>query len=111
MATYELRVYTAVPGKMPALLSRFENETLKIWEGLGIRQLGFWTTLVGPNSNELTYILVWDSLSERERKVNAFAADAEWIETRAKTEREAGGAIVEKIANLFLSPTGFSALR
>lgn len=42
MATYELRVYTAVPGKMPALLSRFENETLKIWEGLGIRQLGFW---------------------------------------------------------------------
>jgi hypothetical protein len=29
------------PGRKPALLSRFENETLRIWEKHGIRQAGF----------------------------------------------------------------------
>ena len=29
---YELRTYHAVPGRMPDLLARFENITLKIWE-------------------------------------------------------------------------------
>ena len=30
---HELRVYRCVPGRQPALLSRFENETLRIWRG------------------------------------------------------------------------------
>jgi hypothetical protein len=34
---YELRIYRCVPGRTPALLSRFENETLRIWEKHGIR--------------------------------------------------------------------------
>jgi hypothetical protein len=42
---HELRIYRCVPGRKPALLSRFENETLRIWEKHGIRQAGFWTTL------------------------------------------------------------------
>jgi hypothetical protein len=37
---YELRSYRCVPGRMPALLSRFQNETLRIWEKHGIRQAG-----------------------------------------------------------------------
>ncbi|WP_300179983.1 NIPSNAP family protein [Bradyrhizobium sp.] len=28
----ELRVYRCVPGRLPALLKRFENTTLKLWE-------------------------------------------------------------------------------
>jgi len=39
---YELRIYTTLPGRMPNLLSRFENHTLKIWEKHGIKQVGFW---------------------------------------------------------------------
>ena len=60
---YELRIYRCVPGRMPALLSRFENETLRIWEKHGIRQAGFWTTLIGKSSQEITYMLAWDSLA------------------------------------------------
>ena len=30
---YEMRVYRCVPGKLPALLNRFANITLKIWDG------------------------------------------------------------------------------
>lgn len=39
---YELRIYTTIPGRMPNLLARFENHTLKIWEKHEIKQLGFW---------------------------------------------------------------------
>jgi hypothetical protein len=49
---YELRIYRCVPGRKPALLSRFENETLRIWEKHGIRQAGFWTTLIGESNQE-----------------------------------------------------------
>ena len=37
---YEQRVYRCVPGKLPALLNRFETITLKLWEKHGIRQAG-----------------------------------------------------------------------
>ena len=33
---YELRVYDCCPGRLPALLNRFQNTTLKIWERHGI---------------------------------------------------------------------------
>lgn len=39
---YELRIYTTLPGRMPNLLSRFDNHTLRIWEKHGIKQVGFW---------------------------------------------------------------------
>lgn len=42
MTVYELRIYTTVPGRLPALLTRFENHTLKLWEKHGIKQVGFW---------------------------------------------------------------------
>jgi NIPSNAP len=35
---YELRIYQCVPGRLPVLLKRFEDHTLKIWEKHGIRQ-------------------------------------------------------------------------
>jgi hypothetical protein len=65
---YELRMYRCVPGRMSALLSRFENETLRIWEKHGIRQAGFWTTLIGKSSQEIIYMLAWGSMAEREKR-------------------------------------------
>ena len=70
---YEMRVYRCVPGRLPALLKRFENTTLKLWEKHGIRPVGFFTTLVGESNQELTYFLAWESLAEREKKWEAFA--------------------------------------
>ena len=71
---------------MPALLSRFENETLRLWEKHGIRQAGFWTTLVGESNQELTYLLAWESLADRDKKWNAFQADPEWQAKRAESD-------------------------
>lgn len=106
---YELRVYRAAPGRLPDLLKRFTNETLNIWVKHGIRQAGFFTTVAGNSNNELTYLLEWDSLAEREKKWSAFQTDAEWISARAASEKN--GQIVENIANQFLQPTPFSAAR
>lgn len=106
---YELRTYHCAPGRLPALNARFENITLKFWEKYGIRQVGFWTTLVGPSNHALTYMLQWESLAEREEKWNAFASDPEWIAKRNETEAKA--TIVERIENQILTPTAYSALR
>ena len=106
---YELRVYHTLPGKLPALLKRFDTITLKIWERHGIKQAGFWTTLVGPSSMDLTYFLKWETLAEREEKMAKFGADPEWQTARAKTEES--GPIVASITNSFLVPTSFSSVK
>ena len=106
---YELRLYYPMPGKAPALLQRFEGHTVKIWERMGIRLVGFWTTLIGEHNQQLTYMLAWESMAEREKVWSAFAADAEWIKVAAKSERE--GPLVQNIANQILRPTKFSPLK
>src|SRR6202011_929680 len=106
---YELRIYRCLPGRMPALLKRFETTTLRIWERLGIRQAGFWTVLVGESNADLYYLLQWESLADREKKWNAFVTDPEWNEKRAESERD--GPIVASISNSFLQPTAFSSVK
>jgi hypothetical protein len=106
---YEMRVYRCVPGRLPALLKRFETITLKLWEKHGIRPAGFFTTLIGESNQELTYMLAWESLAEREKKWNAFQGDPDWIAARAKTE--ADGQIVGNIVSQLLVPTAFSSVK
>jgi hypothetical protein len=106
---YELRIYRTLPGRMPNLLARFRDHTLRIWDRHGIRQAGFWTTLVGESTNDLTYLLVWESLAEREKKWAAFTADPEWHKVRAESEKD--GAINANVANSLLVPTDFSSVK
>ncbi len=106
---YELRVYHCVSGRLPALLKRFETVTLSIWERHGIRQAGFWTVLVGESSQDLFYLVQWESMAEREKKWSAFLADPEWIAKRAESERD--GPIVASVSNSFLQPTAFSSVK
>ena len=106
---YELRIYHCVPGRLPAVMKRFETITLKIWERHGIRQAGFWTTLVGSSNQSLTYLLAWESMAERETLWSIFVADAEWIEVAAESERD--GPLVQSISNQLLQPTTFSPMK
>jgi hypothetical protein len=63
----EMRVYRCLPGRLPALMKRFDTLTLKLWDKHGIKQAGFYTTLIGTSNQELTYFVAWDSLADRER--------------------------------------------
>jgi hypothetical protein len=106
---HELRIYRCMPGRLQALLLRFQNHTLRIWERHGIRQAGFWTTLIGKSSQEIIYLLAWDSMAEREKRWAAFLADPEWIAVAAETEKD--GQLVENISSQLLAPAAFSAVK
>jgi hypothetical protein len=106
---HELRIYRCVPGRLPALLKRFSEQTLRIWAKHGIRQAGFWTTLIGESNHELIYLLEWESMAEREAKWPVFQADPEWHAARDSSEQD--GPIVANVVNQFLTPTAFSSVR
>lgn len=106
---YEMRVYEAVPGRLPDIIKRFETKTIKIWERFGIKQAGFFTTVVGENSAHLTYFIAWESLADREKKWGAFMTDPEWLAVRKETE--ANGPIVARVSNQMLAPTAFSSVK
>ena len=106
---YELRIYTCLPGRLPALHKRFESATLKLWDKHGIRPVGFWTTVIGEDGNDLTYLLAWDSMAERERKWATFIGDPDWLKARSDSERD--GMIVARMRSQFLAPTAYSALK
>jgi hypothetical protein len=106
---YELRIYECLPGRMPALLKRFNDHTLAIWETHGIRQAGFFTTLVGESNNRLTYFLAWETMAEREAKWTAFINDPAWHQARDESERD--GAILSNVSSQFLAPTAFSSVK
>lgn len=103
---YELRIYRCLPGRLPALIKRFEQDTLRIWDKHGIVQAGFWTTAIGESNNDLTYMIRWESMADREQRWSVFLADPEWIEARSRSE--ADGPIVANVVSQLLSPTAFS---
>jgi hypothetical protein len=106
---HELRIYHCAPGRLPALLKRFESVTLDLWKRHGIRQAGFWTVAIGSSNHDLYYLLEWESLAEREQKWGAFMSDPEWVAARTASERD--GPILASTENLILQPTAFSSVR
>ncbi|GLQ81471.1 NIPSNAP family protein [Mesorhizobium huakuii] len=106
---YELRIYDCLPGRLPALLKRFSDQTLAIWQRHGIRQAGFFTTTIGENNNRLTYFLAWESMAEREAKWTAFVSDPAWH--RAVDESQRDGQIIANISSQLLTPTAFSSVK
>jgi hypothetical protein len=106
---YELRTYRAVPGRLPDVIGRLRERILPIWDRHGIRQSGFWTTLIGESDSHLIFLLAWESLAEREVKWQAFLDDPEWQQVRNDTESD--GPIIANITNELLVPTDFSVLK
>jgi len=102
---YELRVYRTVPGKLPAINDRFAKHTIGLFKKHGMGIVGFWNDEIG-RSNQLTYILAFDSLADREAKFAAFGADPVWQQVRAETE--AAGPIVAQLINRFMRLTPYS---
>jgi len=106
---YELRTYNCVPGRMPEVLSRFPDHAMPLWRDLGIEFVGCWTTLVGESSQQVIYLLAWDSLADREQKWSAFMNHPAWVAARAETE--ANGPLVMFSTNQLLRPSSFSTLQ
>jgi hypothetical protein len=106
---YELRTYTTMPGKMADLNRRFADITLGYFEKYGIGVVGFWTNELGGSSDQLIYMLSYDSLADREQKWAAFAADKERLAAFAETEKN--GPLVRRLTAQILRPTGYSPMK
>lgn len=96
---YELRVYYCMPGRLDALLERFQNHTLKLFEKHGMENVGYWV----PTNNEknaLYYVLAFPDRASRDASFKSFVADPEWKKVAAKSEES--GKIVESIVSVFM---------
>src|SRR5438309_1164797 len=105
---YELRIYTVHPGRMAALQARFRDHSCRLFEKHGVTNVGYWTNAIGGRTDELWYIVGFESLAQREQAWASFGADPEWQQARAESERD--GPIVHHIENRILNPTDFSPL-
>jgi len=105
---YELREYVTVPGRMPALVKRFNEHTLRIFDRLGFELTFISLTGLGDNSaNELVYVLKFEDYGEMERKWATFQADPEWRAARSASEQD--GPILAQLRRRVLNPTPFEA--
>ena len=106
---YELRTYTVIPGRMADLNRRFAEITLGYFEQHGIGVVGFWTNELGGSSDQLIYMLSYESLADREKKWGEFARNSERIAAFAETEKN--GPLVHHITAQILRPTGYSPMK
>lgn len=107
---FEIRTYTAHPGKMEALHRRFREHTHRLFVRHGIEPVGYWTVTEGEGAGgTLVFLLAYPGREAREAAWKAFLADPEW--QRAKAESEKDGPLVARVDSRFLSPADYSPLR
>jgi hypothetical protein len=107
---FELRTYYTLPGRLPNLLARFRDHTVKLFEKHGMTNVGYWVPADAPGSeNTLIYVLAHASRDAAKRSWDAFRTDPAWLKARAESEKD--GKIVDKVEAVYLNPVDFSALR
>ena len=109
---YELRLYTANPGKMPALQARFRDVTTKLFEKHGMRNWGYFHKMADQKEADvnLTYFLTHKSQGAAKASFDAFRKDPKWIAAKDASEKAAGGSLTiqDGVKSVFLKPTDFS---
>ncbi len=113
--TFELRTYTAAPGRLDALNARFRDHTLKLFEKHGIANIAYWTPAPGdPGANNtLVYIVAHASRDAATDSFNKFRADPAWVEARKASEEKAGGSLTapDGVKSVFMRPLDYSPLQ
>jgi NIPSNAP len=107
---FELRTYTANPGKFDAMKARFRDHILPLFKKHNLTVVGFWTHADPPTSeNTLVYILAHDSREAAKKNWTAFLADPVRKQVWADTEKD--GPINMKVESVYINPTDFSPIK
>ena len=106
---FEMRTYTTHEGKLPNLLARFRDHTMRIFEKHGMTNVGYWVPQDAPLSdNTLIYIISHESREAADRNWSAFRSDPEWQRVVEDSQRD--GEIVSSVVRVFMSATDFSPI-
>lgn len=107
---FELRIYTAAPGKMEALHKRFRDHTLRIFAKHGIKSIGYWTASDEKHQGRLYYIIAYPDQESRDKMlVNGIAKDPEFLRIVAESEKD--GKLTTGIESVLLLPADYSPLK
>jgi hypothetical protein len=83
LRVYELRTYTTLPGRLPALNKRFAEHTIQLFEKHGMKSEVYWVPTEEPlKDNTLIYVLSHESREAADKNWKEFQADPDWIKAR-----------------------------
>ncbi len=112
---FELRTYTASPGNMENLLTRFRDHTVKIFEKHGMTNFGYWTpTEKKDGAGEKLFVMLSHKSQESASDAfKAFHADPDWIAIKKASEEKAGASLTTQggVKSEFLVSTDYSQTR
>jgi hypothetical protein len=107
---FEVRTYTAEPGKLEALHARFRDHTVQIFNKHGMTSVGYFAPTDEPLSkNTLIYMLEFPSREAAKKSWDEFRNDPEW--QKVQKESEANGKLVTKVDSVFTDPTDYSPMK
>ena len=109
--TFELRTYTAEPGKLPDLLTRFRDHTVSLLDKHGMNNIGYWLTekVDANGQQQLLYIVAHPTEAGGKQHWGEFSNDDAW--KTAKTASEKNGPLTRKIDAVYLAPTDYSPMK
>jgi len=108
---FELRTYTANPGRNEAMHRRFREHTCALFTKHGMDLIGFWTPQDDKDGkgSKLVYLLAFPNREAAKKSWAAFSDDPEWKRVYAESHKD--GVIVEKVESVYLDPTDYSPLK
>jgi NIPSNAP len=107
---FELRIYECPTDQdHKRKVEMMQSGESEIFNKAGIEQVFYSDTLIGTRLPNLTYMLAFDSMADRDKKWAAFRASDEW-KALSTSPRYAFEAIVSNINNFILTPTAYSQI-
>lgn len=107
---FEIRTYTAAPGKLDALNKRFRDHTVRLFNKHGMTSIGYWTPVDPPLAeNTLIYVLAHSSREAAKKSWAAFREDPDWLKARDESQKD--GSLTTKVESVFVNPTDYSPLK
>lgn len=107
---FELRIYEgATDQDHKRKVEMMQSGEAEIFTKAGVEQVFYSDTLVGTRLPNLTYMLAFNDLADRDKKWAAFRGSEEW-KTYSTQPRYAFEPIVSNITNVILTPTAYSQI-
>ncbi|MBK8841084.1 MAG: NIPSNAP family protein [Hyphomonadaceae bacterium] len=111
---FELRTYTATPGKLENVHARFRDHTMRIFSRIGMTNMMYWRPVADQPqmAEKMVYLLSYPNAAARTTMWQTFGADEEWKKVSAESQKD-GPLLISPggVVSVQLTPTDYSPLR